>query len=184
MFSIEASRRLVKTYDFIITSGGIGPTHDGSYISVVEAKLTVFTDITYASLAKAFDQELVHDPETLSRMSEMNKTRHWSSTQTPEQRTARERMALFPNKAEVLFVSKDIWVVSLIFEFGRLFSFFLQPVIRLEGKLCVFPGIPTLFQRMLEALTPFIPLPPAEERPFRHQIFTTSVHCSRNKRMY
>jgi molybdopterin-biosynthesis enzyme MoeA-like protein len=27
--SAEAARRLVKKYDLVITSGGIGPTHDG-----------------------------------------------------------------------------------------------------------------------------------------------------------
>ncbi len=48
-----------------------------------------------------------------------------------------------------------------------------QPVVRLEGKLCVFPGIPKLFQRMLDGLAAYLPLPPASERPFRQQIFTS-----------
>jgi molybdopterin-biosynthesis enzyme MoeA-like protein len=67
-----------------------------------------------------------------------------------------QRMALFPNKAEVLFINEDSWV----------------PVVRLAGKLCVFPGIPSLFQRMLTELTPYLPLPPKSERPLRIQIFT------------
>ncbi|KAH9990244.1 Molybdopterin binding protein [Russula compacta] len=138
---IEASRRMVQKYDFVITSGGIGPTHD---------------DITYASLAKAFDQPLVHHAETLWRLAESIKHRSWVHTQNEEQKRARERMALFPANAETLFVARDIWV----------------PVVRLEGKLCVFPGIPGLFQKMLDGLKAFLPLPPASERPFRHQIFT------------
>ena len=41
-------------------------------------------------------------------------TRHRAdmAQQTPEQRAARERMALFPARAEVLFIAPDIWVVS------------------------------------------------------------------------
>ncbi|TFK53048.1 Molybdopterin binding protein [Heliocybe sulcata] len=144
---VEASRRMVQKYDFVITSGGIGPTHD---------------DITYASLATAFNQGLVHHQETLRRMMEMSKNRPWITQQTEEQRTARERMALFPEKGEVLFVHKDLWV----------------PVVRLEGKLCIFPGIPGLYQRMLDSLVPYLPLPPPSERPFRLQVFTSLPESS------
>jgi len=144
---VEASRRMTQDYDFVISSGGIGPTHD---------------DITYASLAKAFGQPVVHHKETLSRMAAMSMYRKaFLDSQTEEQRTARERMALFPEKAEVLFVVEDMWV----------------PVIRLEGKLCVFPGIPTLFKRLLDGLlSSYVPLPP--ERPSRVQIFTTLPESS------
>jgi molybdopterin-biosynthesis enzyme MoeA-like protein len=113
--SVEVSRRMAQEYDFVITSGGIGPTHDGtSMISVLHqdlARLTTFADITFASLAKAFNQPLVYHSETLARMTEASKTRKWASEQTAEQITARQRMALFPKDAEVLFVAKDIWVV-------------------------------------------------------------------------
>ncbi|KAI0826134.1 MoaB/Mog domain-containing protein [Irpex lacteus] len=144
---VEASRRMVKNYDFVITSGGIGPTHD---------------DITYASLAKAFNQPLVHHEETLRRMAEMTRTRPDIAQQTDEQRVARERMALFPAQAEVLYIESEIWV----------------PVVRLQGKLCIFPGIPGLFKRMLDGLTPYLPLPPPEERPFRQQVFTSKAESS------
>ena len=50
------------------------------------------TDITYASLAKAFDQPLEHHQETLRRMGEMTRHRADMAQQTPEQRAARERM--------------------------------------------------------------------------------------------
>jgi len=138
---VEASRRLVDKYDFVVTSGGIGPTHD---------------DITYESLAKAFNQKLVHHKETIRRMDEINQNRKWVDTQSAQQLAATHRMALFPEKAEVIYVVEDIWV----------------PVVRLEGKLCIFPGIPSLFRKMLHNLTPFIPLPPKDQRPLRILIFT------------
>ena len=133
---------MVKNYDFVITSGGIGPTHD---------------DITYASIAKAFNQSLKYHDETLQRLNAHASRRPDIQNQTEEQKKARERMALFPENAEVLFIGEDIWV----------------PVCRMEGKLCIFPGIPSLFQRMLAGLTPYLPLP--DSRPFRHLVHTRYV---------
>jgi molybdopterin-biosynthesis enzyme MoeA-like protein len=72
-----------------------------------------FQDITYASLAASFGQELKHHDETLRRMEEASRHRTWMSQQSEEQRTARKRMALFPEAGEVLFVASDSWVVSM-----------------------------------------------------------------------
>ena len=69
------------------------------------------TDITYASLAKAFNQPLRHHAETLRRMNIMSQHRKDIANQTDEQRAARERMALFPERAEVIYTSSEIWVV-------------------------------------------------------------------------
>lgn len=104
---------MVKNYDFVITSGGIGPTHDGMLrLLRTSIPLTYFPlDISYQSLAAAFNQPLVHHPETLRRMAEMSKHRIDVAQQSPEQRVARERMALFPENAEVLFVNSELWVV-------------------------------------------------------------------------
>ena len=71
------------------------------------------TDITYESLAKAFNQPLAYHQETLNRMGKM--IHRWSDIekQNEEQRTARMRMALFPADAEVLFTDTEMWVVRV-----------------------------------------------------------------------
>jgi molybdopterin-biosynthesis enzyme MoeA-like protein len=133
-------------------------------------------DITYASLAKAFDQDLAYHPETLKRMEEHVRLRPSFANQTEEQHIARKRMALFPNAAEVLFVAPDVWVVRLSFLFFSPHSLsYTQPIVRLENKLCVFPGIPSLFQKLLDHLKHFLPLPPPDARPCRLQVFTRHV---------
>ncbi|CAE6501328.1 unnamed protein product [Rhizoctonia solani] len=140
---IETSRRMVNNYDFIVTSGGIGPTHD---------------DITYASLGAAFNTNLALHQPTLERMYEMSKHRPETLNQTQEQRTARERMALLPEGpgAEALFVCEDLWV----------------PVLRLQGKLCVLPGVPSLFRKLLDGLVPYLALPHNSERSYRKMVLT------------
>jgi len=126
--------------DMIITSGGIGPTHD---------------DITYQSLAKVFDPsgEMEYDQETIGRMEAYNSRRVSTRTQSAEQRTARHRMALFPKKhSKVLFVEPHLWV----------------PVVCLNHNIFVLPGVPGLFQQLVQALLcHYIPLPPESEKPHR-----------------
>ncbi|BEI83242.1 hypothetical protein CcaverHIS002_0311100 [Cutaneotrichosporon cavernicola] len=137
---VEAARRMTQNYDFVVTSGGIGPTHD---------------DITYESLGKAFGLSLEHDAETLRRLQIMTteERRAQLAKASPEEVTARNRMALFPiakgghgsdgqggNRSEILFVCDDRWV----------------PVVRLGGK----------------AWCRTFPLPPASSKPFRLLIFS------------
>ncbi|KAA1083287.1 hypothetical protein PGT21_013853 [Puccinia graminis f. sp. tritici] len=140
---ISTIRRLCEPeneVDMIITSGGIGPTHD---------------DITYQSLAKVYDPqgELEYDQETIRRMDEYNARRPDTKTKNEEQRMARHRMALFPKKhAKVLFVEAHLWV----------------PVVCLRDKIFILPGIPSLFQQLLQALMcNYISLPPETDKPHR-----------------
>ncbi len=71
--------------------------------------------------------------------------------------TARKRMALFPaSNAEVIFPTTRLWV----------------PVVRMQGKLCILPGVPRLFEALLDGLEPYLPLDPNKPRPYRVLIHT------------
>ena len=69
---VEALNALRSRYDYVITTGGIGPTHD---------------DITADAVAQAFGVGLVEHPEIIALM-----TARWSGELTP----ARRRMARVP----------------------------------------------------------------------------------------
>lgn len=76
---IDAVRSMSARYDYVFTSGGLGPTHD---------------DITAAALARAFGVELIVHPEAMQRLEA-----HYGSEQfTP----ARQLMARIPKGATLI----------------------------------------------------------------------------------
>ncbi|MEK7266756.1 MAG: competence/damage-inducible protein A [Pseudomonadota bacterium] len=79
---IEALNALRARYDYVFTSGGIGPTHD---------------DITYDAVAKAFGRKVAEHPQAISLI------RAWYEAKGEEVTPARRRMALMPEGAELIF---------------------------------------------------------------------------------
>lgn len=139
---VETARRLSSKYDWVITSGGIGPTPD---------------DITYEALGKAFGEApLVYHEETLRRM-DISAQKLGRAPATGEAREAQKRMALFPQNAEVIFPTEQFWV----------------PVVRMNGNVCILPGIPSLFENLLLAMPPYLNLDPSAPKPMRRLIHTT-----------
>ncbi|KAL6233031.1 hypothetical protein BDW75DRAFT_216237 [Aspergillus navahoensis] len=130
---IEAVRRMSNTYDFVVTSGGIGPTHD---------------DITYSSIARAFNLPLKLHEAAFERMKRLSKPHalipdfSWN-TPSPAL-TARLRMvelpydASLPAESQAIFVADDMWV----------------PIAIVNGNVHILPGVPRLFERLLEHLRP------------------------------
>jgi molybdenum cofactor synthesis domain-containing protein len=128
---VEACKRMSTNYDFVVTSGGIGPTHD---------------DITYQSIAAAFGLPLTLHDEAFSRMKKLSRP-HPSQPnfdyETPSQAlTAKKRMIELPydgkvkDEEQVIFVADDLWVpVSVV-------------------NIHILPGVPRLFEKMLTGLKP------------------------------
>ncbi|KAK9712155.1 hypothetical protein K7432_007335 [Basidiobolus ranarum] len=111
---VESVKRLSANHDYVFTSGGIGPTHD---------------DITYESIAKAFEQKVIYHEPTLSRMRQVSPNLEL----TP----ARKRMALIPENARIVYTSHGLWVPLAII-----------------SNVYILPGVPRLFQQMLEDYRP------------------------------
>ncbi|BFZ55400.1 3-hydroxyanthranilic acid dioxygenase [Savitreella phatthalungensis] len=115
----EAVRRMSANYDFVVTSGGIGPTHD---------------DLTYPSIAQAFDADLVLHEETIARMKKLSVRKiNWDVPDDDPEIVARRRMAQFPRGAEVVFPAQELWV----------------PIVVVNENVHILPGIPRLFQGLL-----------------------------------
>ncbi|ORY58108.1 molybdenum cofactor synthesis domain-containing protein [Pseudomassariella vexata] len=132
---VEAVQIMTDRYDFVVTSGGIGPTHD---------------DITYQSIAKAFGLQLKLHEESFERMKKLSKPHksepNFSWDVESPTKTARLRMVELPIdesrdlKKQVFFTRDDLWV----------------PVSVVNGNIHILPGVPRLFEELLEGIKPFI----------------------------
>ena len=84
-------RTMSDSYDYVFTSGGIGPTHD---------------DLTMDAIAKSFDRELELNLSMIERME-----RHQGSAANDSQR----KMAMIPAGAQVIDAG-DLWFPVVIVE--------------------------------------------------------------------
>ncbi|MCJ1486460.1 hypothetical protein MMC06_006637 [Schaereria dolodes] len=130
---VEAARRMSENYDFVVTSGGIGPTHD---------------DITYQSIASAFNLKLKLHDEALQRMKTLSKPHpsqpNFSYDIPSPALEAKLRMIKLPiddtrgEESQILFVDDTLWV----------------PISVVNGNVHILPGVPKLFERLLDGLKP------------------------------
>lgn len=105
-------------------------------------------DITYQSIAKAFGLPLKLHETAFERMKRLSKPHpsqpnfDWNTTSAAL--TAKKRMVELPiddsvaDEEQVIFVSDNLWV----------------PVSCVNGNVHILPGVPRLFESMLDALKP------------------------------
>jgi FAD synthetase len=123
--TIAAETRMMSAaYDFVFTSGGIGPTHD---------------DLTMDGVAKAFDLDIVLNQSMVDRM-----LRHSKSPVND----AMKKMALIPEGAEVLDVG-GLWfpvvVVNNVHIFPGIPELFEKKFDSIRDR---FAGVPFLLRKI------------------------------------
>lgn len=156
---MEAVRRMSAKYDFVVTSGGIGPTCVDYFLLhhcldkftwLIFLRLGRHDDITYSSIAKAFDLKLqLYQPafERMKRLSIPHPMQPNFDWDTPSPGlTAKLRMVELPYdetlqwEQQALFVADDMWV----------------PIAVVNGNVHILPGVPRLFERLLDNLKPTV----------------------------
>ncbi|MGI2032415.1 competence/damage-inducible protein A [Rhizobium panacihumi] len=120
---VEALNALRSRYDYVFTSGGIGPTHD---------------DITADSVAKAFGLPCIHDPAAMTLLAEMYKRREMEFTE------ARQRMARMPQGATHIpnpvstapgFIVENVYVMAGVPQVFQAMVDNVLPMLRTGAKM-------------------------------------------------
>lgn len=135
--------------DFIVTSGGIGSTHD---------------DITYDALSEAFGVPCRLDQVTVDRMHLLRES--YLSLLGKPQLDAFYRMATLPQSSGLVsvlkvFTHKDLWV----------------PIVEINQQVYVLPGVPELFKKLILGLAPIIK-PRVVLKEYRRYYVSTSTNES------
>ena len=110
---IETVKSFTKKFTYVFSCGGIGPTHD---------------DITTESVAKAFNQKLIKDPEAMRRLKI-----HYEGTNV-EFNESRQKMAVIPSNS--ILIDNPVSAA---------------PGYKIEN-LFVFAGVPKIMQGMFHTI--------------------------------
>lgn len=140
---MKAVRELSSKYDVVFTSGGIGPTHD---------------DITYESIAAAFQLDMKVDQETYDYIQKQLIKRNPNTVMTK----FHARMATFPHPAILLRELPNIKI----------------PTVVVHDNVYILPGIPSLFQLLLNSLKPKLQAMSQSAGFHRREIATASPEVS------
>lgn len=127
-------RQLAGNFSFVLTTGGIGPTHD---------------DLTMAGIAKAFNEDLVCNPELESLISRVYGEEEINASHL--------KMAQVPKCAELVYgVEKNTKKKSPF------------PIIAVRN-VYVFPGVPQFLEKDFDVLEHL--LAPTKKQFFLHNIY-------------
>lgn len=139
-----------NNYDFVVTSGGIGPTYGSPRCPPDDLTSASHDDITYQSIAKAFGLKLKLHQEAYEKMKKLSKPHpnqpNFSWDVESPAKTAKLRMIELPTdesrdiKQQVLFPVDDLWV----------------PIACVNGNIHILPGVPRLFEKLLEGMKPLL----------------------------
>ena len=112
--------------------------------------MTRHDDITYQSIANAFNLKLVEHADSLSRMKALSKPHasqpNFSWDKPSQALEAKKRMIRLPidesrdEAGQVIFVDENLWV----------------PISVVNGNIHILPGVPRLFVALLDGLKPHL----------------------------